>query len=214
MRAAQLRATLLWALCSVAAAQEGVPRRGPPRGPIKEDKSTFFGKEGDQSRRCGNQPAVRAAAASRTRPRRRRAVARAVASKASSHTHRTQVAARGEPLHAVCSDRLRAPPRRPRLAPDLRDHGHCESSRRDEEEAVIVVWRVRFLWPTGSRRTPAGRDLGLEIRIGSANTSQKWRRALLGALVVVWGPSEVVGASRASTKRGLWRETRSLAHHS
>ncbi len=50
MRAAQVRATLLWALCAVAAAQEGVPRRGPPRGPIKEDKSTFFGKEGDQSR--------------------------------------------------------------------------------------------------------------------------------------------------------------------
>ena len=24
---------------------------GPPRGPIKEDKSTFFGKEGDQSQR-------------------------------------------------------------------------------------------------------------------------------------------------------------------
>ena len=51
MRAAQVRATLLWALCAVAAAQEGVPRRGPPRGPIKEDKSTFFGKEGDQSQR-------------------------------------------------------------------------------------------------------------------------------------------------------------------
>ena len=51
MRAAQVRATLLWALCSVAAAQEGVPRRGPPRGPIKEDKSTFFGKEGDQAQR-------------------------------------------------------------------------------------------------------------------------------------------------------------------
>ena len=50
MRAAQVRATLLWALCALAAAQEGVPRRGPPRGPIKEDKSTFFGKEGDQSR--------------------------------------------------------------------------------------------------------------------------------------------------------------------
>ena len=48
MRAAQVRATLLWALCSVAAAQEGVPRRGPPRGSIKEDKSTYFGKEGDQ----------------------------------------------------------------------------------------------------------------------------------------------------------------------
>ena len=31
----------------------------PPRGPIKEDKSTFFGKEGDQSHPCGNQPAVR-----------------------------------------------------------------------------------------------------------------------------------------------------------
>ena len=82
MRAAQVRATLLWALSALAAAQEGVPRRGPPRGPIKEDKSTFFGKEGDQSRRCGNQPAVRAASASRTRPPRRRAVARAVASKA------------------------------------------------------------------------------------------------------------------------------------
>mmetsp|Transcript_9823 Transcript_9823/g.29378 ORF Transcript_9823/g.29378 Transcript_9823/m.29378 type:complete len:92 (-) Transcript_9823:56-331(-) len=27
------------------------PRRGPPRGPIKEDKSTFFGKEGDQGQR-------------------------------------------------------------------------------------------------------------------------------------------------------------------
>ena len=60
MRAAQVRATLLWALCALAAAQEGVPRRGPPRGPIKEDKSTFFGKEGDQSHPCGNQPAVRA----------------------------------------------------------------------------------------------------------------------------------------------------------
>ena len=77
MRAAQVRATLLWALCALAAAQEGVPRRGPPRGGIKEDKSTFFGKEGDQSHPCGNQPAVRAAAASRPRPPRRRAVARA-----------------------------------------------------------------------------------------------------------------------------------------
>ena len=48
MRAEQLRSALLWALCSVAAAQEGVPRRGPPRGSIKEDKSTYFGKEGDQ----------------------------------------------------------------------------------------------------------------------------------------------------------------------
>ena len=137
MRAEQLRSALLWALCSVAAAQEGVPRRGPPRGPIKEDKSTFFGKEGDQSHPCGNQPAVRAAAASRPRPPRRRAVARAVASKASSHTHHTQVAARGEPLHAVRADRVRAPPRRPRLAPDLRDHGHGQSAGRDEEEAVI-----------------------------------------------------------------------------
>ena len=27
------------------------PRRGPPRGPIKQDKSTFFGKEGEQSQR-------------------------------------------------------------------------------------------------------------------------------------------------------------------
>ena len=125
MRPAQVRATLLWALCSVAAAQEGVPRRGPPRGPIKEDKSTFFGKEGDQSHPCGNQPAVRAAAASRPRPPRRRAVARAVASKASSHTHRTQVAARGEPLHAVRAHRVRAPPRRPRAPADLRDDGHC-----------------------------------------------------------------------------------------
>jgi hypothetical protein len=134
MRAAQVRATLLWALCSVAAAQEGVPRRGPPRGPIKEDKSTFFGKEGDQSHPCGNQPAVRAAAASS-----RRAVARAVASKASSHTHRTQVAARGEPLHAVRAHRVRAPPRRPRLAPDLRDHGHGQGAGRDEEEAVVMM---------------------------------------------------------------------------
>ena len=82
MRAAQVRATLLWVLCALAAAQEGVPRRGPPRGPIKEDKSTFFGKEGDQSHPCGNQPAVRAAAASRPRPPRRRAVARTVASMA------------------------------------------------------------------------------------------------------------------------------------
>ena len=78
MRAAQLRATLLWGLCALAAAQEGVPRRGPPRGPIKEDKSTFFGKEGDQSHPCGNQPAVRAAAASRPRPPRRRAVVEGV----------------------------------------------------------------------------------------------------------------------------------------
>ena len=31
---------------TVALAQ---PRRGPPRGPIKEDKSTFFGKEGEQA---------------------------------------------------------------------------------------------------------------------------------------------------------------------
>ena len=52
MRPTQLlRTSLLWALCALAAAQEGVPRRGPPRGPIKEDKSTFFGKEGDQSQR-------------------------------------------------------------------------------------------------------------------------------------------------------------------
>ena len=29
------------------------PRRGPPRGPIKEDKSTFFGKEGDAVQRAG-----------------------------------------------------------------------------------------------------------------------------------------------------------------
>ena len=33
---------------TVALAQ---PRRGPPRGPIKEDKSTFFGKEGEQAQR-------------------------------------------------------------------------------------------------------------------------------------------------------------------
>ena len=50
MRPTQLlnKSLLLWALCALAAAQDGVPRRGPPRGPIKEDKSTFFGKEGDQ----------------------------------------------------------------------------------------------------------------------------------------------------------------------
>ena len=28
-------------------------RRGPPRGPIKEDKSTFFGKEGEQAQKGG-----------------------------------------------------------------------------------------------------------------------------------------------------------------
>lgn len=27
------------------------PRRGPPRGSIKEDKSTFFGKEGEQAQK-------------------------------------------------------------------------------------------------------------------------------------------------------------------
>ena len=49
MRPTQLlRTALLSAFCALAEAQEGVPRRGPPRGPIKEDKSTFFGKEGDQ----------------------------------------------------------------------------------------------------------------------------------------------------------------------
>ena len=132
MRAAQVRATLLWALCSVAAAQEGVPRRGPPRGPIKEDKSTFFGKEGDQSqsvrqslikRRRGVE-ATPATPSSR-RPRRRVLM------------YHAQVAARGEPLHALRAHRLRVVARRPRLAPDLRDHGHGESSGRDEEEAVI-----------------------------------------------------------------------------
>ena len=155
MRAAQVRATLLWAVCALASAQEGVPRRGPPRGPIKEDKSTFFGKEGDQSRRCGNQPAVRAAAASRRHPPRRRAVARAVASKAYSDLpYHAQVAARGEPLHAVRAHRVRAPPRRPRAAPDLRDHGHGQSSRRDEEEAVVFMVSAsrglfeRAAWPT------------------------------------------------------------------
>ena len=52
MRPTQLlNKSLICALCALAAAQEGVPRRGPPRGPIKEDKSTFFGKEGDQSQR-------------------------------------------------------------------------------------------------------------------------------------------------------------------
>ena len=52
MRPTQLlRTSLLSALCALAAAQDGVPRRGPPRGPIKEDKSTFFGKEGDQAQR-------------------------------------------------------------------------------------------------------------------------------------------------------------------
>ena len=127
MRAAQVRATLLWALCALAAAQEGVPRRGPPRGPIKEDKSTFFGKEGDQSRSV-RQPAVRTAAASRPRPRRRRAVARAVASKAYSDLpYHAQVAARGQSFYAVRAHRVRAVARRPRAAPDLRDHGHGES---------------------------------------------------------------------------------------
>ena len=52
MRPTQLlNKSLLCALCALAAAQDGVPRRGPPRGPIKEDKSTFFGKEGDQAQR-------------------------------------------------------------------------------------------------------------------------------------------------------------------
>ena len=125
MRAAQLRSAMLWALCSVAAAQEGVPRRGPPRGPIKEDKSTFFGKEGDQSRSV-RQPAVRTAAASRPRPRRRRAVARAVASKAYSDLpYHAQVAARGQSFYAIRPHGLRAAPRRPRFVADLRDDGHC-----------------------------------------------------------------------------------------
>ena len=38
----------LVALVMVVDAQ---PRRGPPRGPVKEDKSTFFGKEGEQAQR-------------------------------------------------------------------------------------------------------------------------------------------------------------------
>ena len=214
MRAAQLRATLLWALCSMAAAQEGVPRRGPPRGPIKEDKSTFFGKEGDQSHPCGNQPAVRAAAASRPRPPRRRAVARAVASKASSHTHRTQVAARGEPLHAVRADRLRAPARRPRAAPDLRDDGHGQGAGRDEEEAVVfmvsALWRCFGCRPAGGRRV---------IRNSSSTTNTRSEGLILGShqssIVLVQGPEVtglVTGVSRASRSR--WRETRSLAHRS
>ena len=77
---------------------------------------------------CGNQPAVRAAAASTTRPPHRRAVARAVASKAYSDLlYHAQVAARGQSFYAICSDRVRLAPRRPRAPADLRDDGHCES---------------------------------------------------------------------------------------
>ena len=43
--------TMMVAAMTVVDAQ---PRRGPPRGPIKEDKSTFFGKEGDAVQREGD----------------------------------------------------------------------------------------------------------------------------------------------------------------
>lgn len=53
MRPTQLlRTALVGLICALAAAQ-GAPRRGPPRGPIKEDKSTFFGKEGEQAQKGG-----------------------------------------------------------------------------------------------------------------------------------------------------------------
>mmetsp|Transcript_11700 Transcript_11700/g.36084 ORF Transcript_11700/g.36084 Transcript_11700/m.36084 type:complete len:96 (-) Transcript_11700:77-364(-) len=44
------RALALWAAATLLATfADAQPRRGPPSGSIKEDKSTFFGKEGDQS---------------------------------------------------------------------------------------------------------------------------------------------------------------------
>ena len=86
MRPTQLlRTSLLSAFCALAAAQEGVPRRGPPRGPIKEDKSTFFGKEGDQSR------SVRQSTGGpRPRRRRGRALHAVERSHAPSRRRRTQ----------------------------------------------------------------------------------------------------------------------------
>ena len=101
---------------------------GPPEGPSKKISPPSSARRATSRDPCGNQPAVRAAAASTTRPPHRRAVARAVASKAYSDLlYHAQVAARGQSFYAIRPDRLRAPPRRPRAPADLRDDGHCES---------------------------------------------------------------------------------------
>ena len=100
---------------------------GRPGAPSKKINLPSSARRATSRDRCGNQPAVRAAAASRTHPRRRRAVTSSALAHSGSMICHAQVPARGQSFYAVRPHRVRAAPRRPRAPADLRDDGHCES---------------------------------------------------------------------------------------